>query len=250
MRQKLIAGNWKMHRTLEFTRNYLDVLLPKIPKVHSSRVLLAVPYTLISIAAEMTKGAFIEIGAQNLCEEESGAFTGEVSASLIQDAGASFVIIGHSERRRVFNETDLSLRKKLQRALSLGIQPILCIGETLEERELKLTENILKQQLYSVLEGFSLEDVKKIVIAYEPVWAIGTGKSATPEEAEEIHRFCRALLGNWFGKELSSLLPILYGGSVNAENASKFFQKENIDGALVGGASLDPENFLKIIQSS
>ena len=250
MRQKLIAGNWKMHGTLEFTRHYLDVLISKIPEVRSSRVLLAVPYTLISLAAERVKGTFVEIGAQNLCEEESGAFTGEVSASLIQDAGASFVIIGHSERRRVFNETDFSLRKKLQRAFSLGIQPILCIGETLEERELKLTENILKQQLYSVLEGFSLGDVKKIVIAYEPVWAIGTGKSATPEEAEEIHRFCRALLETWFGKELSSLVPILYGGSVNAENALKFFQKENIDGALVGGASLDPESFLKIIQSS
>lgn len=250
MRQKLIVGNWKMNGTLEFTKSYLETLLLKISNPCFSRVMLALPYTLISLASEMSRGSSVEIGAQNMYEEENGAFTGEVSASLIQDAGASFVILGHSERRRLFHETGPLLRKKILKAFSFGLQPILCIGETLEERELGQAKTVLERQLYDVLEGLTPKDLGKLVVAYEPVWAIGTGKSATAAEAEEIHSFCRALLEKWFGKELSNLLPIIYGGSVNSENALNFLKKENIDGALIGGASLDPESFLTIIQHS
>jgi triosephosphate isomerase (TIM) len=248
MKQKRIVGNWKMHGTLGHVKAYLDALLPNLPK--GPKVMLAVPYPLLFPLSERVAGSGIEVGAQNMHEQEEGAFTGEVSPLLLLDVGARFVIIGHSERRTLFHETNSQIQKKVARALSSGLEPILCIGESLEQRESGQAEAILEEQLLAALEGVSSEDISKVTIAYEPIWAIGTGKTATPELAEEVHFFCRSILAKLYGKSVADLLSILYGGSVKPSNASSLFQKENIDGALVGGASLDPESFLKIIQSS
>lgn len=247
MRQKLIAGNWKMHGTLEFSKKYLDFLLPKVPP--SLRVLIAPPYPLIAPMVARSQGFSIEMGAQNMHAENEGAFTGEVSALLLREIGAKFVILGHSERRHLFGETSAFIRKKVFQALVHGLQPIVCIGETLEEKESGKTKATLERQLFEALEGLTPEEVEKVVIAYEPVWAIGTGKSASVDLAEEMHGFCRLFLAEIFGKKVSDRLPILYGGSVKLENAHAFLKQENIDGALIGGASLDPEGFLHIIQS-
>jgi triosephosphate isomerase (TIM) len=248
MKQKRIVGNWKMHGTLGHAKAFLDAVLPNLPE--GPRVMLAVPYPLILPISERVSGTKLEIGAQNMHEEEEGAFTGEVSPLLLLDVGARFVIIGHSERRTLFHEKSPQIKKKVARALSAGLEPILCVGESLEEREAGLAESILEKQICAALEGVSVEDISKVTIAYEPIWAIGTGKSATPELAEEVHFFCRSLLERLYGKEIADLIPILYGGSVKPSNAASLFQKDNIDGALIGGASLDPESFLKIIQSS
>ncbi len=252
MREKIIAGNWKMHGTLEFAKEYLNFIFPylKNRSKNHSRVLLAVPYPLLSAMASMSFNSCLEIGAQNIHEELSGAFTGEVSASLVKDVGASFTIIGHSERRQFFKESDELIRKKISRALSCHLNPILCVGESLEQREAGQAKKTLEEQLVNALQNFSPEELLKVTIAYEPIWAIGTGKSASADLAEEMHFICREKLGALSNKEFAQRIPILYGGSVNPENSKQFFSKENIDGALVGGASLNPASFLEIIHSS
>lgn len=246
MKQKLIIGNWKMHGTFAQARLYLDVLLPKLPNKENVQVMLSVPFTLLSTMSEKTKNSFLKIGAQNLSEELEGAFTGEVSSRMIQEAGASFVLIGHSERRRLFHETGPQIRRKIEQALSAGIQPIVCVGETAQERQEGREKDVLRKQLQEALDGLSLEN---IIVAYEPVWAIGTGQNASPEIAEEIHCFCRGILKEIFGAG-SDQVPIVYGGSVKDSNVAGFLSQSNVDGVLVGGASLDPESFLRIIQSS
>lgn len=249
MRQTLIAGNWKMNGTLSQAETYLDTLLPHILSL-KKKVLLAVPFTLIPMMAKNAKGSHLEIGAQNMSDQDEGAFTGEISCSMLQDAGASFVILGHSERRQILKETDEMIHKKVVKALSLGMQPILCVGETLDEKESGAAKEVLQRQLAGALRGLSAKEAASLIIAYEPVWAIGTGMHATPELAASMHNFCKEVLWELFGKETADLIPLLYGGSVKADNIAGFLQKESINGALIGGASLEPLSFLHIIQSS
>ena len=196
----------------------------------------------------MLDGSHIALGAQNVCDQQSGAFTGEVSADMIKESGAELVILGHSERRHIFGETDELINKKLKKALSSGLRPIVCIGEKLEEREANKTEDVLNTQLTGSLAGISNEDMGKTVIAYEPVWAIGTGKTATPEQAESAHVYVRKVLTEMFSSEVAEKVVIQYGGSVKPENVDTLMNCDNIDGALVGGASLKPESFEKLIK--
>jgi triosephosphate isomerase (TIM) len=246
MKQKIIIGNWKMHGTHEKASIYLDALLAKLPLQEEKKVMLAVPFTLLSSMANRVRNSCVQIGAQNIHEEEEGAFTGEVSCHMVRDAGAQFVIIGHSERRTLFGETGEKIRRKVQRALAVGIQPVVCIGETLLEREQGQVKDVLEKQLQEAVKDLSIDG---IIFAYEPVWAIGTGLQASAQVAEDAHKLCRDFLRKQFG-EIASFVPILYGGSVKKDNVANFLAKDDIDGVLVGGASLDPESFLQIIQSS
>jgi triosephosphate isomerase len=241
-------GNWKMYKTAHEAVDYIDALLPLIEGV-AAEAYLAVPFTSIASAAQRAKKSPLKIGAQNMHDAREGAFTGEIAALMLKEAGASFVLIGHSERRRLFKETLEMIARKVQRALQDHLEPVLCVGETLEEREGGKTEAILKEQLFSALDAVPDEDAKKLLIAYEPVWAIGTGKSATPEMAAEAHAICRAALKEIFGARRAAPIPILYGGSVKSENAPELMAQKGIDGLLVGGASLSPETFASIIHS-
>ncbi len=237
-----------MHKTFAEAKEFMRVLLPSLPSSLECRILIAPSFPLLGSMVEWAQNSPIEIGSQNIHDQEQGAFTGEVSANLVKSVGAKFTLVGHSERRQLFHENGSWIQKKLKRALSVGLQPILCIGETLEERESGKMEQVLQKQLFDALEGFSADELSKIILAYEPVWAIGTGKHATPEIAEEAHLFCRSQIAAKWGEAVSSKLPILYGGSVNAGNVKALMQQKNIDGALVGGASLASESFLQIIQ--
>jgi len=245
---KIIAGNWKMHKTFAEAKEFMNVFLPNLPSSLECRVLIAPSFPLLGSMLDRAQNRPIEIGVQNIHDHEQGAFTGEVSASLVKGMGAKFTLIGHSERRQLFHETGSFIQKKIKRALMTGLQPILCIGETLQERESGNMQKVLKMQLFEALDGCSQDEIAQIILAYEPVWAIGTGKQATPETAEEAHLFCRSQIAIKWGEAVSSTLPILYGGSVNAANVKALMQQKNIDGALVGGASLSPESFLSIIQ--
>lgn len=228
MKKKLVIGNWKMYKTAHEAAECVHALA-QFP------VWLAVPFTALSAAAIAAKKTKIQIGAQNLHEAREGAFTGEISAGMLKEVGASFVLIGHSERRTLFGETDERVHKKVFRALEEGLTPVLCVGETLQERQAGKEASVLQAQLETALKGVDLD---RIVVAYEPVWAIGTGQSATAEMAQEAHAVCRALLGK--------NTPLLYGGSVNIENVEAFVAQPDIDGVLVGGASLDPKIFAQI----
>ncbi len=237
-----------MHKTFVEAKEFMNGFLSNLPSSLECRVLIAPSFPLLGAMVDWAQNCPIEIGVQNIHDQEQGAFTGEVSASLVKGMGAKFTLIGHSERRQLFHETGSWIQKKLKRALMADLQPILCIGETLEERESGKMQKVLEAQIFEALDGFSQEEVAKIILAYEPVWAIGTGKHATPEMAEEAHLFCRSQISAKWGEGVSSKLPILYGGSVNAGNVKALMQQKNIDGALVGGASLSPESFLSIIQ--
>ncbi len=245
----MVTGNWKMYKTGEEACQFLETLAPLLEESQVD-VSLAVPYTAISLAAQKVAelNASIAIGAQNMNDASEGAFTGEVAARMLKSAGATFVILGHSERRHIFHETSDFINKKVKKALQEGLQPILCIGETGEERENGETEEILKTQLHESLQDLSKEEMKQIILAYEPVWAIGTGEVATPEMAEEAHLLCRELVASGWGKRVAKALLIQYGGSVKPENAADLLVQENINGLLVGGASLQPETFYEILQ--
>ncbi len=245
-KELIIIGNWKMHKTSHEANEFIKQLAPLI-KESSLRVGLAVPFTSIESSAKTAKGTSIEIGAQNINDAREGAFTGEIAASMVKKAGATFVLLGHSERREYFHEDNLFIHAKVMRALTEGLQVVLCIGETLEQRETN-HEEILETQLEEGLKGISDEYLPQIMVAYEPVWAIGTGKSATPETAQETHAFCRSTLKKIFGEKGASI-PILYGGSVKPDNAKSLLEKPDIDGALVGGASLEVKSFSAIIHS-
>lgn len=251
LRPIIVAGNWKMYKTVEEALGYVETLAPLLKKSQAG-VYLSVPFTAIFPAAEKVKELKvpIAIGAQNMNDVSEGAFTGEIAARMLTEAGATFVILGHSERRRLFNETDVFINRKVKQALASSIQPILCIGETLEEREGGQTEEVLRNQLLQSLEGISNEELSKLILAYEPVWAIGTGKVATPEEAELAHQFCRSVVRQQWGDEAASKLVILYGGSASPENATELLSQEDVDGLLVGGASLQPASFYQIIESA
>jgi triosephosphate isomerase len=250
MRKKIVAGNWKMNKSLsegiELAKEINNAL--KVTKV-ACQVVLGTPFIHLADVCRLVDENIISISAQNCADKESGAFTGEVSAGMIKSTGATHVILGHSERRQYYGETNPILKEKVSIALKNELTPIFCIGETLSERESGKYFEVIKTQLEEALFDFSAEDFTKIVLAYEPVWAIGTGKTATAEQAQEIHQFIRQTIAQKYNNEAAQKTSILYGGSCNASNAATLFAQADIDGGLIGGASLKPDDFLTIIQS-
>jgi len=243
----VIAGNWKMFKTQEETRIFFQAFKPAVASAKHCDIIVAPPFTAIVAAVEAARGSSIGISAQNLHWERQGPFTGEISAPMLVDAGCRAVIIGHSERRQYFGETDDSVSRKLRAALDAGLTPIVCIGETLEEREGNLTQTVLRRQFEGGFASLTPEEFSRILIAYEPVWAIGTGRTATPEIAAETHRHIRQLVAVQFSPDLAAETRILYGGSVKPDNILGLMFRPDIDGALVGGASLDPKSFAAIV---
>ncbi len=246
MRRPLIAANWKMHMTTGETREFITQFLPLVQDVQDVEIVIAPPFTSLAVAAKFLKGSNVRLAGQNLFWEEKGAFTGEISAPMLRDVECEYVIVGHSERRQYFGETDETVNRRVKAALKAGLKVILCIGETIEEREAGKTFDVLKTQIFGGLK--EIEAHEMLVIAYEPVWAIGTGKTATPELAEEAHQFIRERLGELFGSEAASNIRILYGGSVKPENVASLMAQPDVDGGLVGGASLKPDSFAKIVR--
>jgi len=239
------VANWKMYKTSREATDYIQELLPLVENC-KAHILLAVPYTSIASASHFAKETSFSIGAQNMNDAREGAFTGEIASLMLKEAGASFVILGHSERRLIFGETNEMIHKKLVRALQDDLKPILCLGETFEQREAGKTEEVLKEQLESALNAIPEEDIAKIILAYEPVWAIGTGLSATPQLAQKSHVYLRSLLTDFIGKKKADSISILYGGSVKPDHVPNLIKEKDIDGVLVGGASLDPKTFALI----
>ncbi len=247
-RRPLIAGNWKLYKTATETASFIAELKAGLPSDLKVDVALAPPFTALETAVKAASGSPIVIAAQNVFWEKEGAFTAEISTPMLKDIGVQTVIIGHSERRQYFGETNETVNKRLKAALEAEMAPIVCIGETLSEREAERTFAVLEEQLSDGLAGLSEEDAAKLVIAYEPVWAIGTGKTATPEIAQAAHKMIREFFEKTYDKTLANTIRILYGGSVKAQNASELMAQEDIDGALVGGASLKADSFLGIIK--
>ena len=250
MRTPLIAGNFKMYKTVAETVSYVAELRALVKDVRGVDIVIAPPFTAVAAAAEAVKGSAIGVAAQNMHWEREGAFTGEVSAGMVREAGATFVIIGHSERRTLFGETNASVNKKTRAAITGGVIPIVCIGETLAQRDGNETLAVLDRQIKEGLDGVTGDELSRIVIAYEPVWAIGTGRNATPAQAGEAHFHIRQRLKQWFGLDASERCRVLYGGSVKPDNIAKLIAEPDVDGALVGGASLDPRSFFAIIEGS
>ena len=248
MRKKILAANWKMNLTHSEAESYFDTFLSEIGQVNDVEVVIIPPFTAIpALVTASERMPAIRIGAQNMHWEKSGAFTGEVSGAMLRALYVKYVILGHSERRTLFGETDEIVNRKVRAALEAGLRPIFCIGESLQERDGGKIEEILGRQIRQGLEGVVLKDVPEVVLAYEPCWAIGTGRSATPNEAEEAHAFIRLVLSELFGTPTADRVRIQYGGSVKPENAEDLMRQKNIDGALIGGASLDPRSFARII---
>jgi triosephosphate isomerase len=250
MRVPVLAANWKMFKTTHETLAYVRELGALVKSVSGVEIVVAPPFTSIVTAAEAARNTAIGIAAQNMHFEREGAFTGEVSATMIHDAGAGYVIIGHSERRRMFGETDEWVNRKLHAALAAEIVPIVCVGETLEEREAGQTLAVLDRQIKDGLNGVTGEQVAGLIVAYEPVWAIGTGRNATPAEADEAHRHIRGRLRAWFGDQAADRCRIQYGGSVKPDNIAALIALPDVDGALIGGASLQVASFHQIILSA
>jgi triosephosphate isomerase (TIM) len=250
MRTPLIAGNFKMFKTVGETVSYVSDLRALVSNVRSVDVVIAPPFTSLASAVEAAKGSPIAVSAQNMHWEREGAFTGEVSAAMIRGTGATHVIIGHSERRTLFGDTNDTVNKKMHAALTAGLIPIVCIGETLAQRDGNETMAVLDTQIKEGLDRLTGEQLSGMVLAYEPVWAIGTGRNATPAQAGEAHFHIRQRLKQWFGLEASERCRVLYGGSVKPDNIAKLIAEPDVDGALVGGASLDPKTFFGIIGQS
>lgn len=253
MRKKFVAGNWKMYKDKSETVELISQLKEKLNTIsHKFDIEVAIcpPFTSIEIASELIKGTKIKLGAQNMHTEVEGAYTGEVSAKMLKSFGVEYVIVGHSERRTYFKESDEFINKKILRALEFSLSPIFCLGETLTEREEGKTFEVVETQLVKGLNGVSRMDLEKVVIAYEPVWAIGTGKTATPEQAQEVHSFLRDKLSDLYDSEIAERIKILYGGSVKPENARDLFKQPDIDGGLIGGACLKADSFYQIIISA
>jgi triosephosphate isomerase len=247
MREPVFAANWKMFKTVREAVAFVREFGAFAQKIDRAELILAPPFTALAAAAEAARNTSLAIAAQDLYFEREGAFTGEVSAAMIVDAGASHVIVGHSERRRLFGDTDGWVNRKTRAAIAAGLTPIVCIGETLAERESQQTLAVLDRQIQAGLDGVTGDQLASLLIAYEPVWAIGTGKNATPAEADEAHRHIRGRLRQWFGGAASDACRILYGGSVKPENIRDLIGLPDVDGALVGGASLDPRTFGEIV---
>ena len=248
MRKPLIAGNWKMHKTPEEARVFASQLLEELKEEREVEVVVAPPFVSLLPVKEVLGEGPIKLAAQNVHWEREGAFTGEVSPLMLREAGCEYVIVGHSERRGYFGETDEVVRKKVRALLDVGLKPIMCVGETLKEREEGKTFQVVETQLKGGLGGVEAEEGRELVVAYEPVWAIGTGRTATPRQAQEVQAFIRELLRGLFGEGVACEIRILYGGSVKPENIAELMAEEDIDGALVGGASLKVDSFVKIVR--
>jgi triosephosphate isomerase len=248
MRKKLIAANWKMYKTPDQARDFFYHFLPLVQSHDRDEIVVCPTYLCIDAAVTAAKGSNVAIGAQDLHWEKEGAFTGEINAAMLLAVGATYVIIGHSERRQYFGETDDTVNLKLKSALEAGLVPIVCVGEVLEEREAGLTDDVLRRQCMRAFHKISAKKAAKLVVAYEPVWAIGTGKTATPQLASDAHVIIRGEAAKAFGEEFADHLRILYGGSVKSENATALMSEPEIDGGLVGGASLDPKSFAAIVK--
>lgn len=247
-RKRLIAANWKMYKNPSQTKEFFRDFLPLMSRHDRDEIVVCPPYTDLHAALESAQGSQVAIGAQDVYWKAEGAFTGEISAPMLVAVGCTHVIIGHSERRQYFGETDDSVNLKLKAALEQGLTPIVCVGEVLEEREAGLTEDVLRRQCVRAFNALSAQKAAKLVVAYEPVWAIGTGKTATPQMASDAHLIIREEAKEAFGDEFASKLRILYGGSVKPDNAKALMSEEEIDGALVGGASLDAKSFAAIVK--
>jgi triosephosphate isomerase len=250
MRRLFIAGNWKMNTTREEAVNLVEGIKEKTAGKDEVDVGVCPPFVYLEAVAEAARGSRIVVAAQNVYFETKGAFTGEISPAMLKDIGCTRVVIGHSERRHVMHETDEMINKKVKASLAAGLPPILCVGELLEEREAGKTENVVKRHVQEGLKGVGEEDARQVVIAYEPVWAIGTGKTATPAQAQEVHEFIRSLLSDMYGTAISEDVVLQYGGSVKPENAKDLLAQKDIDGALVGGASLKVDSFSGIIDAA
>jgi len=250
MRKPVIAGNWKMNKTISESIELVNSLKRELIDIDEVEIIVCPVYTALSDVSDLLVDSNISLGAQNVYWETSGAFTGEISSPMLKDVGCKYAIVGHSERRKYFNETEESVNKRIKAAQASGLTPIFCVGETLEEREANKTIDVVKRQLAGGLEGLEKDALLNLIIAYEPVWAIGTGKTATPQQAQEIHNFIRSWLVDNCVEEVAESLRILYGGSVKETNIKELMQQEDIDGALVGGASLDSSSFVGIVKNS
>ncbi|MCI5923635.1 MAG: triose-phosphate isomerase [Oscillospiraceae bacterium] len=249
LRKAVIAGNWKMNNTRVETKALIEALIPAV-KDADCGVVVCVPFTNLETAVNLTKGTNIKVGAQNCHFEAKGAFTGEISASMLTEMGVEYVVIGHSERRQYFGETDVTVNKRLKAAVAAGLTVILCVGEMLEDRENGVTDELVAMQTKIALGGVSREDLSKIIIAYEPVWAIGTGKTATADQANEVCAVIRATVEKLYDKEAADAMTVQYGGSMNAGNAAELLSKPDVDGGLIGGASLKAPDFAAIVEAA
>jgi triosephosphate isomerase len=251
MRRKTIAGNWKMNKNVDESALLINELKERLEDVADRiEVILCPPFTSLGIGIQLLRRSRLRLGAQNMHFEDDGAFTGEVSGRMLKSIGCEYVIVGHSERRTYFHESDEIINRKIKKALAVGLKPIVCVGETLNEREQGLTEVVVSKQVKGVLEGISLLELRQLLIAYEPVWAIGTGKNATPQQANEVHSLVRGLISKMYERSAADGLIIQYGGSVKPENAPDLLGQPDIDGALVGGAALQADSFAKIVKAA
>jgi len=249
-RKTIIAGNWKMNKTLSEMKDYAEEIRPILPKGKWCKTVLCVPFVNIPAAVRLFKDCHIAIGAQNCHYEDHGAYTGEVTAEMLKEVGAKYVIIGHSERRQYYNETDLTVNKKVHAALNAGLQPIVCVGESLDQREAGTTMELIAYQVKAALAGVPAEKMRRVVIAYEPLWAIGTGKTATAGQANEVCEGIRAVVRKLYGARIARAVTIQYGGSMNPKNAEELLAQPDVDGGLIGGAALKPADFVAIINAA
>jgi len=250
MRRPIIAGNWKMYKTIKDGQELAVALKRELYKIENVDIVICPAYTLLAYLADDLEDSNIVIGAQDIYWQEEGAFTGEVSAAMLKDAGCQYVIVGHSERRQFFGDTNEAVNKKIKACLKHGLIPIICVGENLQERESENTFKVIQNHIQGSLAEISAQDIIKTVIAYEPVWAIGTGKTATADQAQEVHKYIRDLLRKMYGEEVAASVRIQYGGSVKPENITELISKPDVDGALVGGASLKADSFSAIVIKS
>ena len=250
MRKKAIAGNWKMNKDINESQELISGIINGLGNDDKCDVIVCPPFTSLHEVHSLIKNTRVKLGAQNMYFKDDGAYTGEISAAMVKSVGCEFVILGHSERRTIFGETDEMINKKIHKAIDCGLKVIFCIGESLAQREEGITNNIVRDQVVKGLRNISSDDLKSIIIAYEPVWAIGTGKTATTQQAQDVHSFVRNLIKEIYSKEAADKMIIQYGGSVKPDNASALLSQNDIDGALVGGACLNADSFLSLIASA
>ena len=249
-RKTIIAGNWKMNKTASDTKKFAEELKPILPRAKWCEVVVCVPFVNIPAALKAFKDMRVAVGAENLYFEPNGAYTGEVTVEMLKDVGAKYVIIGHSERRQYYNETDFTVNKKVHAALEAGLRPIVCVGESLEQRELGVTSELISYQVKVALAGLNESQVRRVVVAYEPIWAIGTGKTATAEQAGEVCTHIRTIIRKQYGARVARSITIQYGGSMNPKNAAELLAQPDVDGGLIGGAALKPDQFVEIINAA